>query len=357
MPLTVPPLLQAHLDGELQTVCTLWVIERRDGVILRFTDHDVNIVYQGDTYVTGVGYDRSAIEDKMDLSVDNMDIKGLFDEVLVKREDLRGGLFDGARVALNVVNYKDLSQGVITRRTGWLGTAKQNNLGQFEVELRGLSQALTEGFSRVYTPGCPVDLGSTRCGVAVINPPPLPHGERVARQQWFGEPLYPDFVWKVTTAGTLAEETDFDASLYDVNYEGETITDGTAQLTSVLRFDRTFTVIDGGDRKRFTIFVTEPRLAEFPDWFTDGALRFTSGVNNAVAQGIKVASEASTGEVEIELHLRMPFNVEVGDTGTIIPGCNKTILDCGNKFGNVLNFQGHPYIPGENYMKTYPNSK
>jgi hypothetical protein len=357
MPLTLNPLLQAHLDGELQTVCTLWTIERRDGVILRFTDHDKNITYQGNVFTAGVGYDRSAIEDKMDLSVDNMDVKGLFDEDMVKRDDLRGGLFDGARVVLNLVNYKDLSQGTLTRRTGWLGTAKQNYNGQFEVELRGLSQALSEGLTRTYTPGCPVDLGSTRCGVAVINPTELPRATRVARQQWFGEPLYPDYVWKVTTSGTLAEETDYDPSIYDVGDAGVTVTDGTAQLVSVLRFDRAFTVISGGDRKRFTIAVTEPRLSEFPDWFQGGALRFTSGANAAVAQGVKLASEASTGEVEIEVHLRMPFNVEPGDTGTILPGCNKTILNCGNKFGNVLNFQGFPYVPGENFMKTYPNSK
>lgn len=357
MPLTLTSALQTHLDGELQTVCSLWTITRRDGTVLRFTDHDKDIVFNGATFVTGVGYDRTAIEDKIDLSVDNMDIKGIFDDTLVRRDDVRGGLFDGARVTIELVNWKDLSMGSITRRTGWLGTARQNNLGQFDVELRGLTQALSEGISLVYTPACPVDLGSRKCQVAVLDKTEFERSTRYARHQWAYEPMYPDYVWRCDTAGVTEEETLYDPTIYDVSAAGEEVTDGTAVFTSVPRFDRDFTVLAGGDRKTFTISVTEARLANYPDWFEDGALRFTTGDNALVSQGIKRASENSAGEVEIELHLRMPFNVEAGDTGTILPGCRKTVTDCGNKFGNVLNFQGHPYVPGENYLKKYPNAK
>jgi len=357
MPLTLSGSLQAHLDGEVQTLCTLWTIERRNGTVLRFTDHDKDLYYGGNTYVAGIGYDRSAIEDKMDLSVDNMDIKGLFDESLVKRSDLRGGMYDGARVRLEMINYKDLTQGTIVRRTGWLGSTKQNTAGQFEVELRGLSQALTETMTRIYAPGCTVDFGSTLCQVALLEPSGLPRGEAVARHTWYSEPAYPDYVWRVDQAGTLGPSVGYNSAIYNASSDGEQVTDGTAILTAVLRYDRSFTVSVGGDRKRFTVTLTEPRLATYADWYTDGALKFTSGDNNLIAKGVKHAVEISSGEVEIEMVLRMPFNVENGDTGTIIPGCRKTVMDCGNKFGNILNFQGQPYVPGENYLKKYPNSK
>jgi len=359
MPLTLSSTLQTHLDGELQTLVSLWTITRRDGTVLRFTDHDKNLVFNGATFVSGVGYDRSAVEDKIDLSVDNMDIKGIFDDTLVKRNDVRGGLFDGARVTIQLVNWKDLSQGSITRRTGWLGTAKQNNLGQFDVELRGLTQALSEGLTLVYTPACPVDLGSTRCQALIL---PTADNERVSgasysAQQWMHVPAYPDYVWRATNSGATEEETTTNFAVFNAGAEGETVTDGTVVWESIARFDRTFTVTSGGDRKRFSISVDEPRSDADLDWFVDGALTFTSGDNVFTSKGVKRTSQGSAGDIDIELHLRAAFNVEAGDTGTIIPGCAKTILDCGNKFNNALNYQGHPYIPGENYLKKYPNAK
>jgi len=357
MPLVFSSALQTHLDGELQTLASLWTIERNDGEVLRFTDHDRDLVFEGATYLSGIGYDRSAIEDKVDLSVDNMEIKGILDGTLVKRNDVRGGLFDGARVTIQVVNYKDLSMGSIVRRTGWLGTARQNNLGEFDVELRGLSQALSEGLTLVYTPACPVDLGSTKCQVPVLTRTERQSLTTYATENWMIVSEYPDYVWKCTSPGQTEDETILDFTIFDVGASGVEVTDGSVTWVSNLRYDRDFTVTSVTNRKAFSVTLTEPRLADYPDWFQEGALLFNTGANASVSKGIKFAPEGSTGDVEIELHLRLPFEVQVGDTGTAIPGCSKTVPDCGNKFGNVLNFQGHPYVPGDNYLKKYTNAK
>lgn len=48
-------------------------------------------------------------------------------------------------------------------------------------------------------------------------------------------------------------------------------------------------------------------------------------------------------------HLSLaPFDlpIAVGDTFTLYPGCNGTQDACTNKFNNVVNFGGFPYVPG-----------
>ena len=354
MPLSVSSAMQAHLDGELQTLASLWTMTRRDGVAYYLTDHDVDITFEGNVYQTGIGYDRSAIEDKLELSVDNMEVKGILDGLTLTREDVRGGLLDGARITIDIVNYKDLSMGSVRRRTGWLGTVKQNNLGQFDAELRGLTQALSEGISLVYTPACPVDLGSRRCGIPITTQQTRANETLYAVGQWIEVPGATDVIWKCTQRGTTAASAPAE---YSTSSAGVLVTDGGAIFRSELRLDQGGTVGEGGNRKAFNVDISTPKLTEFPTWFNNGAVLFTSGNNAGVSRGIKTAVEGTGGGLDIELHLRMPFNVDGGETVTLIPGCDKTITDCGNKFDNVLNFQGHPYIPGDNYLKTYPNSK
>ena len=41
---------------------------------------------------------------------------------------------------------------------------------------------------------------------------------------------------------------------------------------------------------------------------------------------------------------------------TVEPGCNKTIYDCSNKFSNIVNFRGEPFVPGMDAMMDYPDA-
>jgi len=55
--------------------------------------------------------------------------------------------------------------------------------------------------------------------------------------------------------------------------------------------------------------------------------------------------------------LKMLLDVQVGDTFTIAPGCDKNVTTCKNKFSNVVNFHGEPYLPGRDFLLTYPDYK
>ena len=70
---------------------------------------------------------------------------------------------------------------------------------------------------------------------------------------------------------------------------------------------------------------------------------------------------------EITLFLAVPFNVQAGDMGAIYPGCDKRLTTCINKFiitgsqdfdaGNINNFRGEPYVPGQDEFFNYPDSR
>lgn len=89
------------------------------------------------------------------------------------------------------------------------------------------------------------------------------------------------------------------------------------------------------------------------DWFTLGKITFTSGVNDDITYEVKTHS-VSGSNVNIELWHRPAFNMEVTDTFVIRAGCKKDKATCVSKFNNVINFQGFPFIPGNDVLMTYP---
>jgi uncharacterized phage protein (TIGR02218 family) len=160
------PALAAHLAGEVTTLATCWRLERADGWVRGFTDHDRELVVDGLTYVASTGFLPSAIKTASDLSVDNLDVDGFLDDAALRAEDLIAGLFDGARIEVFIVNWADLAQGRLLLRKGFLGEIKRADQ-RFSAEIRGLSNRLQQTAGKLYSRLCRVDLGSTECGVAL----------------------------------------------------------------------------------------------------------------------------------------------------------------------------------------------
>lgn len=90
--------------------------------------------------------------------------------------------------------------------------------------------------------------------------------------------------------------------------------------------------------------------AEADDYFGEGILTWTSGFNTGLSQKVKTyVSDTFT------LILPMIFDVQVGDTYSVIAGCRKRVdEDCFTKFDNVLNFQGEPHRPTQDDLVSTP---
>lgn len=161
---TIPTALATHLAGEVTTLCTLWKVTRRDGVVMGFTDHSEDLTVSAVTYSASTGYARSAIASNSSLQVDNLDLEGILDAAAITEADLRGGTYDYAQVDIMLVNWASVSDGVVTLRTGTLGDVSMQ-AGRFTAELRGLAAALQTQCIEVVTPDCRAQFGDTRCGV------------------------------------------------------------------------------------------------------------------------------------------------------------------------------------------------
>jgi uncharacterized phage protein (TIGR02218 family) len=76
-------------------------------------------------------------------------------------------------------------------------------------------------------------------------------------------------------------------------------------------------------------------------YFDGGVITFTSGANNGFAMEVK-----SYVPGQISLHLPMPYPVAAGDTYSMVGGCDKSLRTCIDRYNNVVNFRGEPYLPG-----------
>lgn len=114
----------------------------------------------------------------------------------------------------------------------------------------------------------------------------------------------------------------------------------TLSLTSYTFTGTVTTLQDNG-----TFFASA--LTQAINYFNNGKLTWTSGSNNG--QSIEVKEFIST---QVFLSLPMAYSIALGDTFSIVAGCDKTQPTCQNVFSNLLNFRGFPAVPGMNQILT-----
>jgi uncharacterized phage protein (TIGR02218 family) len=154
--------LKQHLAQEVTTLATCWKIMRKDGLVLGFTDHDSDIMYNAITYLAATAMGATAVTSALGLSVDNLEIEGMLSNDAIAENDILAGLYDYAQIDVFQVNYTDLSQTSLSLKTGWLGEITLR-AGQFVGEVRGLSVHLQTTLGEVYTPSCRASFGDARC--------------------------------------------------------------------------------------------------------------------------------------------------------------------------------------------------
>lgn len=158
--------MTTHIAQQVTTLAAMWKVTRQDGTVLRFTDHDVDLTYAGETYKASSGFARTSVKSNTNFSVDNTELIGLLNNDDITAADLRTGKYDFALVQFFIVNWQDPDgDGQIKIRSGFLGETKLTDEGTYEVELRGATQIFARTILDVYTPSCRVDLFSPKCGL------------------------------------------------------------------------------------------------------------------------------------------------------------------------------------------------
>ncbi|WP_438274814.1 DUF2163 domain-containing protein [Nitrobacter sp.] len=163
----IPSALQAKLDSGATTLARCWIVTRRDGVVLGFTDHDCDLVVGGVICRAGTGFTASEATSRFDLSVDGSEISGAFSDDVLSEADLAAGRYDAAEVATWLVDWSDVALKVLIA-CGSLGEVRREGAA-FTAELRGLADALAQDSGRLFTARCGVDLGDGKCRVDLTN--------------------------------------------------------------------------------------------------------------------------------------------------------------------------------------------
>ena len=85
--------LQEHISSGVTTLAHIWRIERADGVVMGFTDHDLDLVVDNIHYRASSGFSASAIEDQLGLAVSNLDVTGALSHDSITIDDIMAGRY------------------------------------------------------------------------------------------------------------------------------------------------------------------------------------------------------------------------------------------------------------------------
>jgi uncharacterized phage protein (TIGR02218 family) len=277
--------MNAHLQGGLTTLARAWVITRRDGRTYGFTDHDVDLEFDGVAFRADTGLTAAALEQSTGLSVDNSEALGALSDASISEEEIEAGRFDGAEVVAWLLNWENVEQRTQLFR-GTIGEMRRSG-GAFQAELRGLTEALNRPVGRVYQKPCTAILGDSDCG-------------------------------------------------FDLGSGGYSSVQGIDEIS-----DRRVFSWDGFD--------------EFEaGWFARGRLTVTSGAANGLTGLIK-NDKFIAGKRVVELWEPIRAEMLIGDQVHLVAGCDKRFETCRLKFANLLNFQGFPDIPGDDWLLSFPS--
>lgn len=164
---TINGSLQTRLSSGTTNLCHIVTITRTDGTILRVTDHDVDVVVDGNTYVRDNSVAVAAITSSANNGIQATNCNVVFSDNGISEVDVARGVYDKAIMEFAVVDYEHPEYGKIILLTGLLSTMTVTNRRSGQFEIRGL---LTRGDTRIgeyYAAQCRADLGDSRCTVAL----------------------------------------------------------------------------------------------------------------------------------------------------------------------------------------------
>jgi len=292
----VPLNLLNRLTTEtVKHLARLYEVTRTDGVVLRFTDTDRLIIFEGEEFTPVGGVQTSALQHKGGLKERNSEIVGVLSSDSITFDDLRAGRYNDARIREYFIDARYPFAGALFFVDFWVVETVWSG-EQWNVQISTLPTKLRREVGDVYGKTCRYDLGDSRCQV-------------------------------------------------DLNL----MTLTSKQVTSVndprLEFELNVTdVLD----------VTGSSAPDEDGWFNHGKITWTSGNNVGLVS--EILDWNSVTKIAI-LNLKLPDDVQTGDQLDISPGCDKLLSTCRDKFNNVELHGGFPTIPGTDAMMDTPDAK
>jgi uncharacterized phage protein (TIGR02218 family) len=156
----LPSEIAAAIESGAASLCTAFILTRRDGTTLGFTDHDRDLVVEGVTCAAATGWTLGAADTELGVKAGTAAAVGALDAAVLTEADIAAGRYDGAGVAAYRVEWTS-GAGVLL----WRGTiARLVRTGAaFTAEIEGPLWALERAAGRTYSKLCDAALGDGRC--------------------------------------------------------------------------------------------------------------------------------------------------------------------------------------------------
>jgi uncharacterized phage protein (TIGR02218 family) len=268
------------------------------GSVLAFTNHIQNLTVDGQLYLARPGMRVSEVKSGLKMEIDTSQAQGFFQSGVITLADILKGKFRDATFERRFANYDAPGDGGYTYQSGQIGRVDVGD-NSFTVELRGLIQKLSQPVGRVTSRMCDVQrVGDSRCKF------------NLATLQYID-----GITWGPSFTQTLTVSNVFAANHFAAT--GHAFGTGGA-------------------------------------WFPSGYLTWITG-NNA-GYTAEIGEEEvliSPSRVGLTLIMQPGQDIQVGDTCSATAGCDRTTVQCQNKFknasqpnGNLVNFRGYPDLAG-----------
>lgn len=261
-------------------VATLFSIVADDGTARYFTDHDMNLVIDGNTFIPSAGVTRIKMKTSNNAEVSNQEVAATILDM--PDDELKSGKWDNAQIEVSMCSWRNPSQGKLIVFKGTIGVIQWTDEG-FRADIQNYLRDLGRNIGNVVTANC--------------------------RHQLFAGPG----PGKIGSCGV--DRSSF-LSTGTVSYV----------LTGRLK-------VKISNTGRPNAWASNGYIK-----FTSGN---NSGLTSEVK--IHDVQGGTVGE-SVELYLPTIMPISIGDTFELTAGCDHTLETCRAKFNNVPNFGGFPHL-------------
>jgi len=180
------------VEEPVTSLAFCWRLERPDGGGLGLTSHDSPIEIGDDPFLPSPGMVPAAVTHSLGLEPASTEIGGALSSDALSRADLALGRWDGARVSLLAVDWRDAGVPPIELARGELADVATRGEA-FTAELRGAAWKLNEPVCPGTSPHCRAELGDKACRVDLAG-----RARRVSAVAWDGSEVEVDGVVDTT---------------------------------------------------------------------------------------------------------------------------------------------------------------
>jgi uncharacterized phage protein (TIGR02218 family) len=157
-----------QLKKSVLTLRRLWRLTPMGRDTLFYTDHDRDLEYDGETYVSEKTFVASAISNQLGTGQANFEITTLLTADITKA-DVEAGIYSGGRVEVDAIFYDHIDFGVMPMFTGAITGVSVPYKFQAIFSCNGFAGTGQHNLTEMYSPTCRAEFCDSRCSLDIAD--------------------------------------------------------------------------------------------------------------------------------------------------------------------------------------------